>query len=100
MIKNEYLKKLYMYNDRDIALSQLIEYFSIKDEEFVDSIMNDFPDLEECTKEEFEFLTAASAIIDYFMQINNLNVPSWVRDSRLNFDFSIYCNNNLNKFKS
>lgn len=63
MIKNEYLKDLYMYGDRDIALNQLMKYFHMKDKGFIYSISTEYPCLEECTKDEIKFLTSASALI-------------------------------------
>lgn len=92
MIKNEYLKDLYMYGDRDIALNQLMKYFHMKDKGFIYSISTEYPCLEECTKDEIKFLTSASALIGYYMQVNNLDMPSWIKDSKLSSNGSIYYN--------
>ena len=35
---------------------------------------------------EIKFLIIASAIIDYYLQIKNIEVPSWIRNKKLRFE--------------
>ena len=98
MIGNEYLQELYKFSDRDTSLNQLLEFFKGNDKEFLESLVTSI-DLDHCTKEELEYLTIVTALIDYNLQINNLPIPSWIRDSRLNFVKPFYHSSRLSDFE-
>lgn len=86
MIGNEYLKELFEHPDENHALNHLLDLTKKQDENFVQSIKDNPPDLDLCTQEELNFLTKVAAIIDYLFQLNGIEVPAWLRDSRLEFD--------------
>lgn len=85
MIGNDYLLELYHYDDLDSSFNQLAEYLNSNNEAFVTSLKIQPVDITSCNNEEIEFLTMASAIIDYYLQIKNIEVPSWIRHSQLKF---------------
>lgn len=85
MIGNEHLAELYHYDDLDSSFNQLADYLNSKNEEFIISLNIQPVNIDECSADEIDFLTMASAIIDYYLQINNIEVPSWVRDEQLIF---------------
>ena len=90
MIGNKYLEEFYTFYDRDTAISQLLELLHVEDSAFIKSISEQHPNIDDCTQEELEFLTVISALLDYFMQLKNLNIPTWIRDPRLIFESPFY----------
>ncbi len=98
MIGNEYLQELYKFSDRDTSINQLLEFLRGNDKEFIDSLATSI-DLDHCTKEELAYLTIVTALIDYNLQINNLPIPLWIRDSRLNFVKPFFYSSRLNDFE-
>jgi len=99
MIGNRYLKKLYEYEDTDMSLNQLLEYIKFKDKEFIKSIFEYPVNLDECNSKEIFFLTLTAAIIDYFFQINEIDIPEWIRDERLVFQEPYYYSKRLTDFE-
>jgi hypothetical protein len=99
MIGNSYLNSLYKYEDRDTSLNQLLDYIKSKDRGFLDSIFNEPVDLNVCDSDELFFLTISSAIIDYLFQINDVDIPEWIRDERLAFDTPYYYLKRLTDFE-
>ena len=90
MIKNEYLRMLYDYNDKNLALNQLLENIQAEDNRFVNSMINEEPSLDDCTKDEINFLIWITGIMQYFIQDSKLDKPQWLNDSRLSFNGSVY----------
>ena len=80
-----------MYNDRNLALNQLIE-MSLKDEYALRDMIKEPLVIEDCTRNELEFLKSASALIYYILKEKEIDIPDWIKDSRLEVDGSIYCN--------
>ena len=99
MIGNSYLRNLYSYEDMDTSLNQLIEYIKSKDKGFLDSIFDEPVDLDACDSDEMFFLTISSAIMDYFFQVNEIDIPKWIRDKRLAFDAPYYYSKRLTDFE-
>ncbi|NLY70599.1 MAG: hypothetical protein GX076_02795 [Clostridiales bacterium] len=97
MIGNNYLRKLFEYPDEDTSLNQLLELLKFKDKSFINSLKNPI-DIDKCTKEELDFLIKASALIDYYLQLNNIEVPDWLRDERLRFDKPYFHSKKLTDF--
>ena len=97
MTGNKYLQDLFNYPDEDTSLNQLLESLKYKDMEFIDSL-NTPIDLDLCTDEEIIFLTKISALIDYYLQIHGIEVPSWLRDNRLIFDRPYYHSRRISDF--
>ena len=85
MIGNKFLKELYKYPDEDTGINQLLEMLKYKDMNFIESLYDEI-DLGLCSVEEIQYLTKVSALIDYFLQLHELEVPNWLRDDRLCFD--------------
>ncbi|MFW5889634.1 MAG: hypothetical protein ACOCUD_04580 [Bacillota bacterium] len=98
MIGNKYLRNLFAYEDEDLALSQLLEMLKFDDEDFVNSL-HSFLDIGLCNKEETVFLTKVAAITDYCLQLKSKEVPSWLRDSRLEFDSPYYHSKRISDFE-
>src|SRR6056297_1007687 len=99
MIGNSYLKELYEYEDTDMSLNQLLEYMKFKDKGFIKSIFEYPVILDGCNSKEIFFLTLTAAIIDYFFQINEIDVPEWIRDERLVFQEPYYYSKRLTDFE-
>jgi len=99
MIGNSYLKELYEYEDLDMSLNQLLEYIKFKDKGFVESIFECPVNLDNCGPKEIFFLTLSAAIIDYFFQINEIDIPEWIRDERLVFEKPYYYSKRLTDFE-
>lgn len=97
MIGNKYLQALFEYPDRDTALNQLLEFLKSRDKSFIEALQEPV-DLDKCTTEEILYLTIASALIDYYLQIQSMDVPKWIRDERLNFDKPYYYSKRLSDF--
>lgn len=87
MINNKYLRSLYELEDRDFALSALLQALYGLHEDMLESITNDIPDISDCTKEELEFLTICATLIEYKLQeLHQMNCPKWLFDNRLKFN--------------
>ncbi len=56
-------------------------------------------DLDACDSEELFFLAISSAIMDYFFQVNEIDIPKWIRDERLAFDTPYYYSKRLTDFE-
>lgn len=98
MIGNKYLQSLFEYPDEDTSLNQLLEMLKYKDSEFIESLKQPV-DLDLCTDEELIYLTKVSSLIDYYLQINDINVPQWLRDERLSFDNPYYHSKRISDFE-
>ncbi len=99
MIGNKYLQVLFSYEDEDTGINQLLELLKYKDMKFIDSLENETVNLELCNSEEIEYLTKISALIDYYLQIHNIEVPSWLRDEKLQFDTPYYHSKRISDFE-
>ncbi|HHX26876.1 MAG TPA: hypothetical protein GX721_09445 [Firmicutes bacterium] len=99
MIGNSYLQGLFEYTDEDTSLNQLLELLTYKDTKFIDSLWNEPVDPDSCTEEEIVYLTKASALIDYYLQIHGIEVPDWLRDERLCFEKPYYHSKRLSDFE-
>ena len=89
MIGNKYLQALYNYPDEDTSLNQLLDLLKSKDEKFIDSLKEEI-DIELCNDKELEYLTKVSALIDYYLQLHNIDVPDWLRNDKLCFKKPFY----------
>jgi hypothetical protein len=58
-----------------------------------------YVDLDTCDSDELFFLTISSAIIDYFFQLNDVDIPEWIIDERLAFDTPYYYSKRLTDFE-
>lgn len=102
MIGNKYLLELYDYDDRDMSFNQLAEYLNLDNKAFIDSLKDEQVDINTCNSKEIKFLTMASAIIDYYLQIKNIEVPSWLRNEKLRFKKPVWYTkriDDIDKFK-
>lgn len=99
MIGNKYMQDLYNYKDEDTSLNQLLELLKYKDIDFIDSLTSEPVNLGLCTNEELIYLTKSSALIDYYLQIHEIKVPSWLRDEKLQFDRPYYHSKRLSDFE-
>lgn len=52
-----------------------------------------------CDKGEIRYLTMVSALIDYFLQIHELEVLDWLRDDRLQFTRPYYHSKRISDFE-
>jgi hypothetical protein len=84
MIGNKYLKDLFEYKDEDTSINQLLELLKSKDMKFINSLYNPI-DIDNCNDEEIKYLTKVSTLIDYYLQLHNIEVTDWLRDNRLSF---------------
>jgi hypothetical protein len=98
MIGNKYLQALFNYPDEDTSLNQLLELLKYKDMKFINSL-NEPIDIDLCTDEEIKYLTKVSALIDYCLQIHDIEVPDWIRDQKLNFDKPYYHSKRISDFE-
>lgn len=98
MIGNKYLQKLYNYPDENTALNQILELLKSRDMNFVKSLKEQKIVLEQCNDKEFCFLVKTSALIDYYLQLQNIEIPQWIRDNKLKFDKPHYVSERLNNF--
>lgn len=98
MIGNKYLQELFNYPDEDTSLNQLLELLKYKDMKFIDSLKETI-DINICGDEEIKYLTKVSALIDYYLQIHEMEVPDWVRDDRLRFDKPYYHSRRISDFE-
>ena len=98
MIGNKYLEELFSYSDRDISINQLLEFLKYKDSNFMCSLKKECVNLDLCTNDEIRYLTKVSGLIDYYLQIHELEIPKWIRDERLQFDRPYYHLKRINDF--
>lgn len=98
MIGNKYLLALFNYLDEDTSLNQLLELLKYKDMQFIDSL-NESIDIDLCTDKEIKYLTKVSALIDYYLQIHDIEVPDWIRDEKLKFDKPYYHSKRISDFE-
>lgn len=98
MIGNKYLKDLFEYKDEDTSINQLLELLKSKDMKFINSLNNPI-DIDNCNDEEIKYLTKVSALIDYYLQLHNIEVPDWLRDKRLSFEKPYYHSKRISDFE-
>lgn len=98
MIGNKYLEELFNYPDRDASINQLLEFLKYKDSNFISSLKNGSVNLDLCTQEEIKYLTIISALIDYYFQIHEFEIPNWIRDERLEFHRPYYHTKRISDF--
>lgn len=99
MIGNKHLQNLFNYEDEDTSLNQLLELLKYKDMDFIESLSTESAGMDGCTAEELIYLTKASALIDYYLQIHEIEVPSWLRDPKLQFDRPYYHSHRISDFE-
>ena len=97
MIGNASLESLYAYSDLDTSINQLLELLNKKDREFLGSLYVSL-DLTNLDDDERRFLTIISAIIDYHLQLYQLDVPDWLRDKTLCFDKPYFYSKRISDF--
>lgn len=98
MIGNKYLKDLFEYQDEDTSINQLLELLKSKDMKFINSLYNPV-NLDVCNDEEIKYLTKVSALIDYCLQLLDMEVPQWLRDERLIFEKPYYHSKRISDFE-
>ncbi|WP_042141915.1 hypothetical protein [Paucisalibacillus sp. EB02] len=98
MIGNKNLQSLFEYPDEDTSFNQILELLKSKNAEFMESLGVPV-DLEQCNDEELEYLTKISALIDYYLQINNIEVPNWLRHEKLEFNKPYYHSKRITDFE-
>lgn len=98
MIGNKYLKDLFEYQDEDTSINQLLELLKSKDMKFINSLYNPV-NLDACNDEEIKYLTKVSALIDYCLQLLDMEVPQWLRDERLIFEKPYYHSKRISDFE-
>lgn len=98
MIGNKYLQDLFEYPDEDTSLNQLLELLKSKDTKFIDSLYKPV-NIDKCSDEELRYLTKASALIDYYLQIHGIEVPSWLRNEKLSFSKPYYHPKRISDFE-
>ncbi|SDL13501.1 hypothetical protein [Natronincola ferrireducens] len=98
MIGNKYLQGFFNYPDEDTSLNQLLELLKYKDMKFIDSLKESI-DLSLCTDKEIKYLTKVSALVDYYLQIHDIEVADWIRDEKLSFDKPYYHSRRISDFQ-
>jgi hypothetical protein len=98
MIGNKYLRDLFNYPDEDTSLNQLLELLKSKDAKFIDSLKREPVDIGLCDDSEVEYLTKVSALIDYYLQLYNMEVPDWLRSDKLTFKKPYYHSRRISDF--
>ena len=98
MIGNKYLQSLFEYPDEDTSLNQLLELLKSKDSELLASL-NKPASIDLCDNLELMYLTKASALIDYYLQTYDMEVPSWLRDEKLEFTKPYYHSKRISDFE-
>ncbi len=98
MIGNKYLKDLFEYPDEDTSINQLLELLKSKDMDFINSLYNPI-DIDNCNDEEIKYLIKVSALIDYYLQLHDIDVPDWLRDERLSFEKPYFHSKRINDFE-
>ncbi|MEJ6951708.1 hypothetical protein [Natronospora cellulosivora (SeqCode)] len=98
MIGNKYLKGLFEFQDEDTTINQLLELLKSKDMKFINSLYEPIA-IDNCTYEEINYLIKISALIDYYLQLHKIEVPSWLRDERLSFEKPYFYPKRLSDFE-
>lgn len=98
MIGNKYLKDLFEYLDEDTSINQLLELLKSKDMDFINSLYNPI-DIDNCNDEEIKYLIKVSALIDYYLQLHDIEVPDWLRDERLTFEKPYFHSKRISDFE-
>ncbi|WP_106495077.1 hypothetical protein [Lentibacillus sp. Marseille-P4043] len=98
MIGNKHLQSLFAYSDEDTALNQLLELIKSKDEQFIKSLGTPV-EINLCNEAELKYLTKVSPLIDYYLQIQGIEVPNWLRDEKLKFDKPYYFPKRISDFE-
>lgn len=98
MIGNKCLEELFNYQDEDTSINQLLELLKYKDSNFISSLKREHVNLDLCSHDEIKYLTKISCLIDYYLQIHELEIPKWIRDERLVFDRPYYHLKRINDF--
>ncbi len=98
MIGNKYLRDFFEYPDEDTSINQLLELLKSKDTSFINSLGKPI-DLDNCDEKEIEYLTKVSALIDYYLQLNGLEVPEWLRCERLSFKKPYFHSKRISDFE-
>lgn len=98
MIGNKYLQNLFEYSDRDTSVNQLLELLKSKDVAFLNSLYEPM-DIEALNNEELKYLIKISALIDYCLQLHDLEVPGWLRDERLRFEKPYFHSKRITDFE-
>ncbi len=98
MIGNKYLKNLYDYPDVDTSINQLLELLVSKDPAFLESLSVPL-EIAALTEAERHYLTIIFAIIDHQLQLSQLAVPNWIRDSAFCFDQPYFHSTRLSDFE-
>lgn len=84
MINNSYLATLY-YRDVNDALLELLEDIYKRPRKLIDKL-TEVSDLSLCSKDELEFLTISSSIVEYKLEeLHSMKPPIWLLDTRLRF---------------
>ena len=99
MIGNKYIDELFNYPDEDTGINELLELLKYKDPNFIYSLKMEHINLDLCTDDEIRYLTKVSSLIDYYLQIHELEIPKWIRDKRLQFDRPYYHLKRINDFE-
>lgn len=98
MIGNKYLKGLFEHLDEDTAINQLLELLKFKNMKFINSLYEPL-DIDNCNDEEIKYLIKISALIDYYLQLHKVDVPTWLRDERLRFEKPYFHSKRLSDFE-
>ena len=98
MIGNKYLKDLFEYPDEDTSINQLLELLKSKDMDFINSLYNPI-DIDKCSEKETKYLIKVSALIDYYLQLHDIEVPGWLRDERLRFEKPYFHSKKITDFE-
>ena len=98
MIGNRYLQELFNYPDEDTSINQLLELLKYKDAKFIDSLRQQI-EIDLCNDKEIRYLTKVSALIDYYLQLNGIEVPDWIRDEKLIFTKPYYHSRRISDFE-
>ena len=98
MIGNKFLKNLYDYPDVDTSINQLLELLASNDRAFLESLTMPL-DIAALNEAERHYLTIIFAIIDHQLQLNQIDVPHWIRDEAFCFDQPYFHSNRLSDFE-
>ena len=99
MIGNKYVQDLFNYSDEDTSLNQMLESLKSKDMNFIDSLKYEPVDINLCNDEEIRYLTLISALIDYYLQLQGIEVPHWIRNEKLRFEKPYYHSKRISDFE-
>ena len=98
MIGNKYLKGLFEYPDENTSINQLLELLKSKDMKFINSLFEPI-DIDNYNDEEIKYLIKVSALIDYYLQLHDIEVPDWLRDERLRFKKPYFHSKRISDFE-